>query len=457
MDWPGSSAKEGKCQWMASHNQLDSGPRRDDEQRNRAMNLPPILAALRKHKAGVFLIGLQVALTLAIVCNLVYIAVSNTALIQRPTGLDEDNLFLIGQSFVNAPAEDDPAALEKLDSMQLTDLATLRGLPDVQTVAPVSTVPLLGWNNIANVSLKPAQLHGLAQAALFWVGDQITPTFGLRLVAGRDFTSTDVRHIDQGAKTAPPLVIVSKALADKLYPQGDAVGKPIWINENTAPSTIVGVVARLFTSQQENHSPSAYYTIMVPARIDSASTFYAVRARPGRMTQAMDAARTALFKINPLRIMQPTGKYSASGLHTFTDIRVKGYALEIAVAQILGAISLILLAVTGVGITGLTSFWVSQRHKQIGIRRALGATRANILRYFQIENLLIAGGGCAVGAVLAVGINLALLKMFQMEQRMPVWYVAIGIVAILLLGQLAVFMPARRASNVPPVVATRSV
>ncbi|HET7333141.1 ABC transporter permease, partial [Dyella sp.] len=74
---------------------------------------------------------------------------------------------------------------------------------------------------------------------------------------------------------------------------------------------------------------------------------------------------------------------------------------------------------------------------------------------FQLENLLIAGGGCVVGVMLAVGINLALLKMFQMD-RMPAWYVAAGVAVILALGQAAVFAPARRASNVPPVVATRS-
>ena len=421
------------------------------------MNLPPILAALRKHKAGVFLIGLQVALTLAIVCNLLHIVVSNTELIHRPTGLDENNLFLVGQSFVNAPLGDDKAALEKLDSMQQTDLAALRDLPDVEVVSPVSSMPLTGDDSIANVSLKPAQLHGLAQAALFWVGDQIVPTFGLHLIAGRNFTRADVRHIDPYAKTAPPLVIVSKALAAKLYPNGDAVGQPIWLNENTAPSTIIGVVARLFTSQQEVHSERAYYTIMIPARLDSASTFYAVRARPGRMQHAMNAAREVLFRVDPLRIMQPTGKYSISGLHTFEDIRTKGYALEISVVKILTAISLILLAVTGVGMAGLTSFWVSQRRKQIGIRRALGARKIDILRYFQIENLLIAGGGCVVGIVLAIGINLMLLRMFQTAHRMPVWYLLVGMLVILALGQLAVFVPARRASNVPPVVATRSV
>ncbi len=119
-------------------------------------------------------------------------------------------------------------------------------------------------------------------------------------------------------------------------------------------------------------------------------------------------------------------------------------------------ICVILLGVTGVGITGLTSFWVNQRRKQIGIRRALGARKIDILRYFQIENLVIAGGACIAGVVLAIGINLALLHAFAMD-RMPVWYVIAGVAVVMLLGQIAVFMPARRASNVPPVVATRSV
>ncbi|HEX7368792.1 MAG TPA: ABC transporter permease, partial [Rhodanobacteraceae bacterium] len=372
------------------------------------MNLHPILSALRKHKAGVFLIGLQVALTLAIACNLIAIVAENAQLVGRPTGLDEANLFLIGQSFVDAPTGDDSASLRKRDSMQLTDLAALRALPDVQDVSPVSTMPLTASNDIANVSLKPAQLHGLTKASLYFVDQHVIQTFGIKLIAGRDFTSADVVARNPGGTLAPPVVIVSKALADKLYPRGSAIGQPLWLNNNTAPSTIVGVVARLFTSEQEAPKALAYNTILVPARLDGATTLYAVRAKPGRMPDAMRAARKALFRVDPLRIVQPNGKYSIMGLHTFAQLRAMGYALEIALVQILTAITVILLVITSVGMTGLTSFWVNQRHKQIGIRRALGATKRDILRYFQLENLLIAGGGCVVGVALAIGINLAL-------------------------------------------------
>ena len=122
----------------------------------------------------------------------------------------------------------------------------------------------------------------------------------------------------------------------------------------------------------------------------------------------------------------------------------------------MGVISVILLCITGAGMVGVTSFWVGQRTKQIGIRRALGATRANILHYFQLENLIIAGGGVIAGAILGVALNLWLMQRFAME-RMPVWYVLAGIAVLLALGQAAVLAPARRAARVPPVAATRSV
>ena len=121
----------------------------------------------------------------------------------------------------------------------------------------------------------------------------------------------------------------------------------------------------------------------------------------------------------------------------------------------MSVVCVVLLSVTAAGIVGLTSFWVGQRHRQIGVRRALGARRIDILRYFQIENLVIASGGIALGVLLALVLNLWLMKHFELS-RLPSPYVLAGVLVMLALGQLAVFVPARRASNVPPVVATRA-
>ena len=420
------------------------------------MNIHPILAALGKHKAGVLLIGLQIALTLAIVCNLIAIIGPLAQLIQRPTGLAEDDLFLVAQSYVDAPAGHDATTLTKLDSMQLTDLAALRALPDVRDATPVTSLPLLRSGYTRGISTQPAQAHGTTRASIYHGDQQLLTTLGLQLVAGRDFNRADVRHGASDDAIAPPTVIVTHALADRLFPRGDGLGKPIYFNGSSTPSTIVGIVARMLTANPDGVKAIAWNAVLMPARLDAETTMYAVRAKPGRMQQAMHSARDTLFKVDPMRVIQQGGRYDMQGIHTFAQIRTWGYVADRFIVQVMTAICAILLLVTGVGMTGLTSFWVNQRHKQIGVRRALGATKANIQHYFQIENLVIAGGGCVVGVALAIGINLMLLQMFQMD-RMPVWYVIAGVIAVLLLGQLAVFMPARRASNVPPVVATRSV
>ena len=138
------------------------------------------------------------------------------------------------------------------------------------------------------------------------------------------------------------------------------------------------------------------------------------------------------------------------------QIRSKAYRGDRGTATLLGTVCLILLCVTAAGIVGLTSFWVDQRRRQIGVRRALGARKVDILHYFQIENLLIAGAGVVLGVLLALAINLWLMTHYEMT-RMPLPYLFTGVLAMLVLGQAAVFVPARRASNVPPVVATRSV
>jgi putative ABC transport system permease protein len=125
-------------------------------------------------------------------------------------------------------------------------------------------------------------------------------------------------------------------------------------------------------------------------------------------------------------------------------------------AWMLVAVIVALLVVTALGIVGLASFWVQQRTKQIGVRRALGATRGQVLRYFQTENFLLATLGIVLGMLLAYGINQLLMGKYELP-RLPLAYLPFGAVTLWLLGQLAVFWPARRAAAVPPAVATRSV
>jgi len=335
------------------------------------MTLHPILAALRKHKAGVVLISLQIALTLAIVCNAFFIIQSRVERVNRPTGLDETNLFLVEQQWVGAPSADDTAGVEKLDTMQREDLAALRNMPDVASVAPTNSVPLLNSSWDGALSLKPgSELRAGAntRTAYYYGDEQALPTMGLRLVAGRAFNAGDVQHQGMRDQRDPTIVIVSKPVADKLFPNSDAVGKVIYLNGSAAPVTIVGVVERMQTPSVDSWNNSfAYNATLVPARIDANFSRYIVRAKPGRLDAAMHAIPSTLYGVNPMRVLDD------DSVRSFTDIRAQAYRADFGMAILMGVVCLILLGVTAAGIVGLTSFWVGQRHRQIGVRRALGA------------------------------------------------------------------------------------
>jgi putative ABC transport system permease protein len=125
------------------------------------------------------------------------------------------------------------------------------------------------------------------------------------------------------------------------------------------------------------------------------------------------------------------------------------------VVTLLSIVCGLLLLATAGGIAGLSSFWVSQRRTQIGIRRALGATTGDILQYFHTENYLIVSGGVVLGLALAVFANIALMKVYPL-QVMPLYVPLIGALLLWALGQIAVWGPASYAAKVPPVVAIRT-
>ena len=418
------------------------------------MKLHPMIVALRRHKAGVVLITLQIALTLAIVCNAIFIIGQRIQRVNRPTGLDEQNLFLVSSQRFGTPTDSDPASIEKLDSLQKQDLTALRNLPDVTSVTPVSSLPLFNQSSDGTMSAEPgmdARKAADTRFAYYYGDEQMVSTLGLRLLAGRNFNASDVPSPGGREQPSPAAVIVTKALADKRFPHGDAVGKVVYLDGSAVPTTIIGEIARMQTPSTASWGNNfAWNSVLVPSPIIANYSLYAVRAKVGRMQSAMREVTPVLYKVDPLRVLDD------DSIKSFSDIRAKEYRADVGMAILMSVICLILLAVTAAGIVGLTSFWVGQRRKQIGVRRALGARKVDILRYFQIENLLIASAGVAIGVLLARGLNLWLMTRYEMT-RMPAWYVLTGVLAMLAMGQAAVFVPARRASNVPPVVATRSV
>jgi putative ABC transport system permease protein len=409
------------------------------------MHIKPILAALKRHKAGTILIAMQIALTLAIVCNAIFIIHQRLDRVQRPTGMVETDLMAIHSAFVGI----DEA---KAGPLIKADLQALRQLPGVQDAVSINSYPLRGGGWSTGVRTDVDAKDSRAHTTQYFGDEHVLSTMGLRLVAGRNFRAEEIVEADPRSVPDPAMVIVSKQLAEKLYPDGSALGKSIYIGDTKTPTTITGIVERLGVPWNAVWSDDFYeYSLILPVQLSSPYTSYLIRTKPGQLASVMQAAPATLVKVNRMRVIP-----KERGVRTFAQVREHAYKGDRGMAILMGVVCLVLLGVTAAGIVGLTSFWVGQRRKQIGVRRALGATKGDILSYFLTENLLIGIAGVVIGALLAICMNLWLVTQFEMA-RLSLVYVLVGVIALLLLGQGAVLAPAMRAARVSPVEATRSV
>lgn len=419
------------------------------------MEIRPILSTLRRHKAGTVLIALQIGLTLAVVCNALFIIGGRIAKVDRPSGLDERDLLFVSTSHSGLNA-DTAAGRAALEAAIQGDLTALRQVPEVQDAYETNSLSLSNINWQLGLKLSPDARSG-TPGAFFFADDHTLATLGVQLVAGRNFKASEIGEHNLLGRLEPAVIIITQHMAHSLFPKGNALGKQVYFGGGaTKPSTIIGIVRRLQTGDSQSERDSfTWNSILVPMHMLEPARYYVVRTKPGRLDAAMQSVPAALYAQDPLRVI-PDGTGADAGVRSFTQMRAQAYRGDIAMAQLMGAICVVLLAVTAAGIVGLSSFWVGQRRKQIGVRRALGATRADILGYFHTENLLISTVGVLVGVMLAIGLNLWMVTRFEMS-HLPVSYVLAGAVVLLLLGQGAVLAPALRASRVSPVEATRSV
>ncbi len=406
------------------------------------MDFASIFASLRRSALGPVLIGLQVALTLAILLNAAGIVQQHVHRMRSASGVDEANVFTFVNRWVGAPS------MERSRSMVSRDLAILRATPGVQAAVCTNGVPLAhrGWGTRVDTRpVDPASQGSLTRAQLYVLDEQGLDALGLRLQQGRWFTTEEAAGAGQSGSG---FAILTRALADHLFPDGHALGKLVY----TSPrgNLVVGIVDTLQASSPGDPDVSlevAQYSIVLPGKMaQQALNNYIVRTKPGALQAAMMEAERRLRAADPQRVI--------TEFKTFAETRQDSYRANRALTTILVTVILLLIVVTALGVAGLASYWVVQRQRMIGVRRALGATRLDILAYFHAENLVIVAAGVLLGVGLAITLNTQLVKAGV--PRIDNVYLWGGVVAVFLTGQLAVLMPAMRAARVPPALATRS-
>lgn len=396
---------------------------------------------MMKNKAGFILIALQIAVTMTIMVNAFAIMQERANNAARASGLDEASTFAFASTSF---AEYDREGLKSLIN---EDLALIRGLPGVTNAVATNSFPLRqgGWSMA--LQLEPGnQTTDSVGSAIYFVDEHGIDTFASNVIDGKNFAPNQVAWSIEDDDTWPAHGIITEALGKDLFPdeEGSYVGKTFYVNDND-PVNVVGVIERLQAPWPGWSGVEK--SMLVPQRRVSEYQRYVVRSEPGYRDALMPQIEELLSNSNKDRII--------SDMTIMEDVRESAYLDDTALIKILAFIVGLLTIITGLGIVGLASFNVSRRTRQIGIRRALGATKPAIVSYFMLENFLISSIGVGVGGILSVALNIAMVEAFSLEPL--AWYVIpIAMLVLWTVGQLAVAGPATKASNITPAIATRS-
>ena len=404
------------------------------------MQIQPILSALRRHRLATLLIAMEIALACAVLCNACFMIANRIALMHVESGVDETSL-----ATVQLTGYEDSHAVD----LNARALSGLRSIPGVQSVTVLNSIPFGARRGTAGITLDAAGQHFGGVVEFYLGGPGSMQALDVQVIAGRGPQADDFRAFT-GLMPNDASVQITRSLAGHLWPGSDPLGKEFWLDKYHY--RVVGVIDHLVRPDPagwpEGSKDWSVFVSAQPGKLLAGS--YLLRADPRDISRVLRDARAMIAKVAPDAV------FDQEGSQTISDLRTSSFRQDRAMAGMLVGVIVALLLITALGIVGLASFWVQQRRRQIGIRRAIGATRSDILRYFQIENFLIVSFGIALGMALAFALNVLLMKFYELP-HLPLYYLPVGALVLWGLGQLAVLGPALRAAAVPPVVATRSV
>ena len=402
------------------------------------MYFGPIISSLLRNKTGPFLVALQIAVTLAIVINSLFIILQRVEKMNRDTGMDVDNVII---SYVRGFGDD----FDLADSIT-NDIDLIKSIPGVMAATVSNHIPLTGSGSATGLRAVPDPLIDAVSTARFQWSEEGLDALGIELTRGRNFYPEEVDFdLPNDASKPVPSVIVTQALADELYPDDDALGKPVYWGD-MEQSTIIGIIGHMHGSWVSWDKLSN--VVVHPGKPGYTTNRYIIRVEPGMRDELIPIIEQRLAESNRNRVVKEVS--------ALADAAARSYQSDRGMAIILGIVITLLIGITALVVVGLSSFHVTQRTKQIGTRRALGAKRRDIIMQFVIENWIITAIGAALGAVLTVVVAYWLETSFSLP-RLDWSYLPIGIASLWVLSTLAVIEPARRAAAVPPAVATRSI
>jgi predicted permease len=375
------------------------------------------------------LVGAQVALSLVLLVGTVLVVRSLQHALTIDIGFNPRHavavVFDVG---LNGYSKEQGQAFE---SRLMAQLATVPGL---DSFALASTIPLSisQSHTVVFAEGKPAPAPADAPSANFYaVGPGFFHTMQTRLIAGREFDQRD-------SISATPVVIINQALARRLFPNEDPIGKRVSQGANGPWKQITGIVQDgKYDSLNDDSQPAIFWPRA--QRYDSAMTIVARSAAPP--ADVLRRIQAAVYSLDPTLPF-----FQADSLEDHLSLPL----LPARIAAImLGGFGVLAVILAATGLYGMLAYAVSKRTREIGIRVAIGATRGNVLSLVLRRAMLIVASAIVLGAVLALAVG-----RFFTSPRDPATY-ALSLALMAAIGAVACLIPARRALGIEAMVALR--
>jgi putative ABC transport system permease protein len=370
--------------------------------------------------------------------NAVYVVKQRVDKVSRVTGMDDANMFVVSSSGFGRNYQHEATMRE--------DVEYLRSVPGVIGAAPTSWIPLSGGGSSTSYSIKPDAKPADSKATAYLHTDEgVLEALGVKLVAGRGFRREEILPPTEGDDFVPQMII-TKAYSKELFGTENGVGRTIYDGQNRT-SVVIGIIEKM-QAAWVNWDDLEHVSLHPRLPGYGNGNHYIVRTVPGQRDNVMRIVEQKLSTSNSERMIE--------WVRTFEFFKDRSYRGDRNTSIFLVTVTAMLLAIAALGIFGLATFNVSTRTKQIGTRRAVGARKSDIVRYFMVENWLITTAGIIAGCGIALAVGYWLSLEYELP-RLDLYYLVAGVLAIWLLGLAAVWQPARRAAAVSPAVATRTV
>ena len=402
------------------------------------MQLQHVISTIKKNKATSILVVLQVAITFAIVSYAVLMTLSNLALWNQPTALAEKRLVSVRYQVF------DPSI--NMGRLIEADHELLQSIEGVTGSLMTSEIPLDSLrDNVYALYIstdEDAKSHLIER---FDSSDDLLKMIDAKIVEGRNFTEAEkiYGHRDSVNRTAS-VILVSEAFAKATFGEQSAVGKSIWQEKGGEPVQIVGVYSDFLAGEVLDN----YHTMIRPIGV------YALDTGVNYLLQtSVDVNEEILAQIEAA-LYQTTGRY-VSTVEALSRPKKRMYDGRGSHSFTLLGISVMAMVITALGIGGLITFTVNQRRKTIGIRRALGGTKKQIIHFFLLEVSLLTFVGLAIGCVLLMQIAQQIIDSTGGQFSFNAMYVIALMLAVWGISLASAWVPAKRAAQIEPAIVTR--